>query len=118
MRLKLIVATLVALAGFDIADPPNVLTETVCMTQQQPAIGVPAVRTAPPKTRQVEVSLDDIVVDLERYCHRDKKSLEPEAYEPLKNSILQEGLRHPIEVFRRPDGTYGVVTGHRRYYVV
>ena len=49
---------------------------------------------------------------------RDRAHMDPEALDELRLSILQEGLRHPIEVWRKSDGTgYGLISGHRRLTV-
>ncbi|MEO1611278.1 MAG: ParB N-terminal domain-containing protein [Pseudomonadota bacterium] len=54
-----------------------------------------------------------------RAVRRDRMTLDPDALEELKGSIRENGLRMPIEVFKKPEedfqnGHYGLISGYRR----
>jgi ParB-like chromosome segregation protein Spo0J len=71
--------------------------------------------TGTPETgsRVIRVRLSDLVIL--NYSHRAKEAKERALLQPLMESIkAQRGLKHPPEVYRRPDGSLVVVTGHRR----
>src|SRR5262245_25012380 len=70
---------------------------------------------AKPRTQIIRVRLSQLVLRVEDYSHRAKGALERDALRPLLDSIKMEGLRHPPEVFALGDGTYVIVSGHRRY---
>lgn len=55
-----------------------------------------------------------------RAIRRDRMALDRDALEELKASIKENGLRMPIEVFKKPetdphDGTHALISGFRRY---
>ena len=49
---------------------------------------------------------------------RDRMILDQDEMDELRRSILEHGLRLPIEVFQREDGTYGLISGYRRLRAV
>jgi ParB family chromosome partitioning protein len=52
---------------------------------------------------------------------RDRATSDPEAFAELRLSILRDGLRQPIELYRCADGAarpYGLISGHRRLAAV
>jgi ParB-like chromosome segregation protein Spo0J len=66
------------------------------------------------RSRLIRVRLGQLVLRAEDYSHRIEGALARDGLWALMESIKVEGLRHPPEVFAAGDGTYVVVTGHRR----
>ncbi len=63
----------------------------------------------------VELPLDAIDADS---MVRDRMVLDQGEMDELRRSILEHGLRLPIEVFAREDGGYGLISGYRRLRAV
>jgi hypothetical protein len=65
--------------------------------------------------RATTVPLNEFVLKPELYCHRDPEELSDiDRLKPLMDSLIIEGLEHPPEFFRDPDGKPVVDQGHRR----
>jgi len=72
-------------------------------------------RAAPATTRPVKVRLDQLVVEPERFCHRELAELtDPARLRPLAESIFATGLQVPIEFFKDEKGRLVETSGHRR----
>jgi hypothetical protein len=65
-------------------------------------------------TKRTTVRLDELVFDLDRYCHRDPEALSEESLAPLLQSLILEGLQVPIEFYVNAKKQKEVVKGHRR----
>lgn len=67
-------------------------------------------------SKHIKITLDQIVVDMDRYCHRDPASLDENALQPLMASLVLERMQVPIEGYFEPNhsGRFVLVKGHRR----
>lgn len=63
----------------------------------------------------LELSVDEI--DAEALV-RDRMVIDAGELEEMKASIARSGLRLPVEVFARPEGGYGLLSGYRRLMAV
>lgn len=62
-----------------------------------------------------------IYIDIEQLrtnSHQPEGRTEPSKMKTLTASIKREGLQYPILIFKRDDGTYEVIDGHRRLAVL
>src|SRR3984893_8095057 len=66
-------------------------------------------------TRRINVRLDQIAFDPDRYCHRNPEKLTPESLGILMNNLVSDGGMHPhVELFRDEQGKIVLIKGHRR----
>src|SRR5437867_3255557 len=65
-------------------------------------------------TKRTKVRLNELQIDLDRYCHRDPQELTPEKLGPLMASIAVEGLQVPVEYYLDEQGRKVPTKGHRR----
>jgi hypothetical protein len=66
-------------------------------------------------TVRTKVRLDELVFDVDRYCHRDPKALTEEHLKPLMDNLVSEGGQLvPIEIVTTAKGQKEVIGGHRR----
>lgn len=63
----------------------------------------------------LDLAIDEIDADA---LVRDRVVIDAEELEELKSAIARNGLRLPIEVFRKADGGYGLLSGYRRLMAV
>src|SRR5438045_753675 len=63
---------------------------------------------------RTSVPLDQLVLDQERFCHRDPTALIEEVLQSLMISLVEEGQQVPIEFYVDEDGRKILVKGHRR----
>lgn len=66
---------------------------------------------------RVMVDLPLEVIDADAMV-RDRMVLDQSELDELRRSILDHGLRLPIEVYAREDGSYGLISGYRRLRAV
>ncbi len=65
-------------------------------------------------TKRTQVRLDEIVVQKDRYCHREDDALTEANLKPLMDSLVSEGLQVPIEICTDSKGQKVLIKGHRR----
>jgi ParB-like chromosome segregation protein Spo0J len=64
--------------------------------------------------KRVKVRLDLIVMDPDRFCHRNQDALKADSLKSLMDSLITEGMQVPIEGYFDKQGRFVVVKGHRR----
>lgn len=64
--------------------------------------------------QRTSVSLNQLKIDLERFCHRDPAALDQENLQGLMKSLIQEGQQVPIEFFVDEKNDKIVIKGSRR----
>lgn len=78
---------------------------------QQPQVLKPASNVT---MQRVKVPLSKIVMDPDRYCHRDSRALEVGSLQSLMDSLILEGMQVPIEGYYDDSERFVLVKGHRR----